>query len=88
VSNLIGTREMRIELGPLHPLSLLDTVVVASDGLFDNLSPDEVADLVRAGALKDGAARLAGAVRERMGQNEKPSKPDDLSFVVMRSRRV
>jgi PPM family protein phosphatase len=88
VSNLIGMREMRIELGPLHPLCVHDTVVVASDGLFDNLSPDEVAGLVRAGTLREGAVRLAGAVRERMGQNEKPSKPDDLSFVVMRGRRA
>lgn len=87
VSNLIGTREMRIELGPLRPLSALDTVVVASDGLFDNLGVDEVAGLVRSGALHDGATRLADAAMQRMGQSEKPSKPDDLSFVMMRSRR-
>lgn len=87
VSNLIGTREMRIEIGPLQPLDAFDTVVVASDGLFDNLGPDEVSELVRTGPLEEAASRLAQAARERMGQADKPSKPDDLSFVLMRARR-
>jgi serine/threonine protein phosphatase PrpC len=88
VSNLIGTKEMRIEVGPLQPLSAFDTVVVASDGLFDNLGLDEVRDLVRKGTPLDSATRLAAVARERMGQQELPSKPDDLSFVILRTQRL
>jgi PPM family protein phosphatase len=86
VSNLIGTHEMRIEVGPLRALGHFDTVVVASDGLFDNLGVDEVGALVRKGPLATAAHELATAARQRMAQEDKPSKPDDLSFVVMRHR--
>jgi serine/threonine protein phosphatase PrpC len=86
VSNLIGTREMRIEVGPLQPLNAFDTVVVASDGLFDNLGPGEVGELVRKGSLEENAKRLAAAAHDRMEQERVPSKPDDLSFVILRAR--
>lgn len=87
VSNLIGTKEMRIEVGSLRPLSAFDTVVVASDGLFDNLAPEEVAELVRKGSLLDNATRLAAAAHARMERDQGPSKPDDLSFVILRARK-
>ena len=42
---------MRIEIGPAVCLSQLDTVVIASDGLFDNLSIQEVVGSMRKGKL-------------------------------------
>ena len=42
---------MRIEIGPAVCLSQLDTVVIASDGLFDNLSIQEVVGSMRKGML-------------------------------------
>src|SRR5690606_26158083 len=37
VSNMIGCPEMRIEIGPWHCLAARDTLLIATDGLFDNL---------------------------------------------------
>lgn len=88
VSNVIGEADMRIEIGPVIPLALHDTVVVASDGLADNLYTDEIIELVRKGSLDAAAATLLTRVQHRMQRQdtEKPSKPDDLSFILFREK--
>jgi serine/threonine protein phosphatase PrpC len=86
VSNVIGASDMRIELGPIVPLAAHDTVLVASDGLSDNLHTEEIVELMRRGPLEQAAKRLAELSRSRMHDAEtgRPSKPDDLSFVLFR----
>ena len=88
VSNLLGTRDMRIELGATVGLAPRDTVVVASDGLSDNLHLDEIVDLVRRGPLERAVDALASLARGRMGTSEAgmPSKPDDLTLIAIRGR--
>ena len=56
VSNILGTPELRIEIGSRLKLSPLDTVLVASDGLFDNLVPDEVISGIRKEPLNQNFA--------------------------------
>ena len=88
VSNLVGSSEMRIDVGPVLKLSQRDTVLIASDGLFDNLQIDEIVGRIRKGPLGRAADALAGACRRRM-QNPTdglPSKPDDLTFMLFRLR--
>jgi PPM family protein phosphatase len=86
VSNLVGQADMRIEVGAPLELAAFDTVVVGSDGLFDNLHIDEIVEIVRAGPLQEVAHELAEKCRKRMLEPEagQPSKPDDLTFVVFR----
>jgi serine/threonine protein phosphatase PrpC len=86
VSNMVGASDMRMEVGSPMRLSAMDTVVIASDGLFDNLSVDEVTELVRKGPLAAAARRLVELASERMNgtQESKPSKPDDLTFILFR----
>ena len=86
VSNMVGSPEMRIEIGPNLRLRPRDTVLLASDGLFDNIPAQEVADLIRTGLLTDVAAQLAAECDRRMQAPEagQPSKPDDLTFVLFR----
>jgi len=86
VSNVIGTPDMRIEIGPHVRLALRDTVVVASDGLFDNFYLEEIVERVRVGPLEKAAGRLAADGRARMQQpgGDLPSKPDDMTFVLFR----
>ncbi|MGD8862975.1 MAG: protein phosphatase 2C domain-containing protein [Myxococcales bacterium] len=86
VSNMLGTSEMRIEVGPAVTLAPRDTLVLGSDGLFDNLTVDEVAECVRKGPLARAAARLAGRALQRMEgpAPDLPSKPDDLGFLLYR----
>lgn len=88
VSNLLGSNDMRIEIGQRFALSHYDTVVVGSDGLFDNLLSDEIAATIRTGTLADSATALAQFSLKRMYAPEegRPSKPDDLSFILFRPR--
>ncbi|MEQ8952705.1 MAG: serine/threonine-protein phosphatase [Gammaproteobacteria bacterium] len=87
LSNFLGDAEMRIDIGPAIALARYDTVLVASDGLFDNLMAEEIVAIVRKGSLKKAAMELARLARERMTTDGgiHPSKPDDVSFVLYRS---
>lgn len=86
VSNVIGTPEMRIDVGPAIELAPRDTLLLASDGLPDNLYVDEIAARVRAGPLPSVAERLVRDCRARMEQplRDRPSHPDDLSVILYR----
>lgn len=87
VLNCIGSRDMRIEVGPALPLAPRDTLVVGSDGLFDNLTTDEIVATVRKGDLDSAAGRLVADASARMsgqGDPTAPGKPDDLSFLLFR----
>ncbi len=86
VSNAVGAADMRIEVGSPLPLAPRDTLLLATDGLFDNLSLDEIIALVRAGPLLRAARALVERCRQRMlhPQPGLPSKPDDLTFLLFR----
>lgn len=86
VSNVVGSGDMRIEIGPAVRLRPRDTVVLGSDGLFDNLRRDEIIARIRTGDIVEAADRLARDARRRMGPPEsgQPSKPDDLTFIMFR----
>lgn len=86
VTNHIGLEELRIEIGPIVSLKQRDTVLVASDGVFDNLAPEEVVDCIRAGGLDECAMWLAERTMKRMTDPAagEPSKPDDTTFILYR----
>ncbi len=86
VSNVLGASDMRIEVGSTLTLSPRDTLLLSSDGLFDNLHRDEIVERMRKGPLLEAARRLGQDSVRRMTRpvGENPSKPDDLTFVVLR----
>lgn len=88
VSNVIGTPDMHIELGPTLALAPRDTTLLATDGLLDNLRTDELVDVIRTGPLVAGAERLASRATARMSGDEGHAlcKPDDLTLVLYRPR--
>jgi len=89
VSNVIGSIEMYVEHCDEFVLAPRDTVLVASDGLFDNLFEDEIIEIVRKGPLLDSARELIDKASERMAQwpsnGKTPAHPDDLSFILYRA---
>lgn len=86
VSNIIGSPDMRVEIGPRIALAPRDTLVLASDGLFDNMPADEIVNMVRTGPLAQAAQHLLEVCRSRMqlSSEVRPHKPDDLSFILFR----
>lgn len=90
VSNVVGMTTMRIEMGSELKLAKRDTVVLGSDGLFDNLHSEEVIEIARRGGAVDVVCKLRDKALERMAgrESDKPSKPDDLSVIVFRPTRA
>jgi serine/threonine protein phosphatase PrpC len=86
VTNYVGKEGMRIEVGGSIRVAPRDTLVVASDGLADNLTVDEIVGHVRQGPLLGAGVALAEHARRRMErpEPEEPSKPDDLTFLLYR----
>jgi serine/threonine protein phosphatase PrpC len=88
ISNMVGAADMRIEVGSRRALSPRDTILLASDGLLDNLHLEEIVEMIRRGPLDAAARRLLEKCHERMGGGDadEPSKPDDTTFVIFRPR--
>ena len=87
ISNVIGSDQMRIEIGPPIEMAPRDTLLLASDGLFDNLLPDEIVETVRSGPLEDAVSALIETAQQRMANQggSAPSKPDDLTVIAYRA---
>lgn len=86
ISNALGFPGMRIELGAPLELARHDTLLIASDGLTDNVFLDEMVHIIRRGPLDKAVMRLARLARERMATPhlETPTKPDDLTLIAYR----
>lgn len=81
VSNVVGSEDMRIEMGSALELAPRDTVVLGSDGLFDNMDGDAIVETVRKGSLERARDALAATSQQNMATG----KPDDLTFVLFRA---
>jgi serine/threonine protein phosphatase PrpC len=77
--NVIGSSDMRVEVGPALQLAARDTVLLASDGLFDNLYIDEIVDTIRSGPLVAAADRLVERVQARMQARRRPTSRASLT---------
>lgn len=86
VSNVLGSGSMRIDIGPALRLAARDTIIVASDGVSDNLFDAEIVDLIRTGPLARCSARLMAECRRCMALTDRghPGKPDDMTFILFR----
>ena len=80
---------MWVDIGRPIQLADLDTVILASDGLWDNLYRDEVAGLVCNRSLMMAANGIFRMATDRMKRelHSDFGKPDDLSFILYRPHR-
>jgi PPM family protein phosphatase len=87
--NVIGAPDMRVDMGTAVRIAAFDTVLLASDGLLDNVFVDEIIDIIRIGPLSAAADRLMQIAGGRMagGAGSTPSKPDDLTIMLYRAAK-
>ncbi len=90
VSNLMGADGFRLDMSGRLAMATHDTLLIASDGLIDNLTSDEIVELARRGPIERAVERLASLAAHRMGNPEsaQPSKPDDLTVLLYRRPRA
>ncbi|MGD8341064.1 MAG: serine/threonine-protein phosphatase [Gammaproteobacteria bacterium] len=88
ISNCVGDTNMRVDISTPITIAQRDTVLLATDGVLDNLYVDEIVDIIRVGPLSRAADRLIAAAQERMAvaHGPEPSKPDDATFILYRRR--
>lgn len=82
VSNLLGTQEMFIEIGPTVPLNKNDTVLVCSDGLSDIMITKDIVELIRSGTLEQAATNLLDKIKHLI--QSKYIEHDDITFCLAR----
>ncbi len=88
IFNVIGSNDMRIEIGSELPFAPRDTLLLASDGLTDNVMQDEIIEIVRKGPMGDAIKKLTDLAQGRMETElpGKPSKPDDFTAILFRPK--
>ena len=86
VTNLVGNPRLRIDVGYPFSLAARDTLLLASDGLSDNLTPGELREIMKEDSLTQVARKLLLTSSENMRQarTHGPSKPDDLTYILFR----
>jgi len=89
VTNLVGIEEMTIDIGEPIKLAQNDTLLLGSDGVFDNANTADLISAIRIGPLKKSGEQLQAQMLTAMaGENPSlPGKPDDLSFIVYRTNK-
>lgn len=88
ISNLVGREDMHVEVRSEQPIAPRDTLLLGSDGLFDNVRIEEIVEIVRAGPLASATRHLVRASRRRMSgvAASQPAHPDDLTVLLYRPR--
>lgn len=87
VTNCVGSGNMRIEIGSSIEMSSRDTLVLASDGLSDNMAVSDIIETLRCGNLTARSEQLVSRARTQMqldNPESSPCKPDDLTVIVYR----
>jgi serine/threonine protein phosphatase PrpC len=86
VDSMLGLDGMRVDLGERRSFATRDTLIAATDGVFDNLSIPEIVEAIRLGPLLLAGQSLLDHVQHRMvsGDDGGASKPDDTAFILYR----
>lgn len=79
VSNVVGDPAMHIGVSSPLKLRPRDRVLIASDGLFDNVAVEDAVDATRKGRLAEAVLALGAICRDRMSDG---GGPDDLTIVA------
>lgn len=86
VSNIVGGQDLSITLGGPMPLAERDTLMLATDGVTDNLRNAEIIEIARKGKLMTCGQELAQTGHARMRGEGEGGKPDDMTFLLFRRK--
>jgi serine/threonine protein phosphatase PrpC len=86
ISNMVGSKSMRVERSDFLPWEPGDTLLVASDGLTDNMLTEEWVEILVSAEPRLAGPALVALAEERMaeGTDTIPGKPDDLTLILYR----
>lgn len=85
VTSVLGSEDMQVQVTSSLVLTPGDTLVLGSDGLFDNLSSREISKIIAHKNLDLAASLLQEKVASQMKSGDlEYSKEDDLSFILFR----
>lgn len=87
LSNCVGSREMRVEIGAPVLMAARDTLLLATDGVLENIERRDLIDQIRIGSLLQAATDLQARLRLTMaGVDPKlPAHPDDATALLFRT---
>lgn len=88
VTNMIGDPFFRMDVSTRIELAPNDTIIIGSDGLFDNLSLEELCESCRLPVLEELATSIKDKCVARMQQDGEENEyiPDDISFILYRRK--
>ncbi|MGK0297091.1 MAG: serine/threonine protein phosphatase PrpC [Gammaproteobacteria bacterium] len=84
VSNVVGTKDMHVSMSMPLPIKKFDTLLLATDGLIDNLEKQIIIDTIRKGSLVNSSKILYTRASKRMTNPDKLYKPDDITCILFR----
>lgn len=88
VMNIFGDETMSIEVGPSLEINRYDRLLIASDGLLDNLTSEDLAEKMCDGDLALKSEKLATLINDAHQRKNGVEFPadDDTSFIVCQRR--
>lgn len=86
LSNCVGSREMRVEMGAPVAMARRDTLLLATDGVLENVERRDLIDHIRSGPLIQVATDLQARLRLTMAGADPrlPAHPDDATALLFR----
>jgi PPM family protein phosphatase len=89
ISNVVGDRDMRIDIGPSRRLAPRDVVLLCSDGITDNLTVAELSQTISGKPIQAAASSILAGLQARREQNGPQGfKEDDATFLIFRRKQV
>ena len=86
VTNFVGDRQFRMEVSINMDIAAQDTIVIGSDGLFDNFTTEEICDICKNSSPEQASNIMREAAYRRMTTDDPDEefKPDDITFIICR----
>ncbi len=86
ISNYVGCAGLYVTMSGIIELDPNDTIMLASDGLTDNLYDKEICTFMRHGSLLEGTKELISQCNKNMHESrpDRLCHPDDLTLIAFR----